>query len=107
LGAAGVLVAFVIAVRALDVPIAAETLRIGRQIEMRLRCAFLEKLPRLGDRYFQSRSISDMAERAHSIHKVRELPELGARVLRASAELLVTTAGIAWLDPHSAPIAAV
>jgi ATP-binding cassette subfamily B protein len=103
--AVGALVAFVTAVRAVDGPVATETLRIGRQLEMRLRCAFLEKLPRLGDRYFQSRPISDMAERAHTIHKVRELPELGGRALRAAAELVVTTAAIVWLDPRSAAVA--
>jgi ATP-binding cassette subfamily B protein len=102
LGGAAALIVFVTALRLLDGPVAAASLRIGRGLETRLRKAFLEKLPRLGDRYFHSRPISDMAERAHAIQAVRELPELGTRLLRASLELAVTTAAIAWFDPPSA-----
>lgn len=102
LGAAAALVVFVTTLRLVDGPVAAGTLRLGRGLEMRLRNAFLEKLPRLGDRYFHSRPVSDMAERAHAIQAVRELPELGTRLLRASLELAVTTAAIAWFDPPSA-----
>ncbi len=45
-------------------PILHESLRQGRQLELRLRMALLRKLPRLNDRYFQSRPITDMADRA-------------------------------------------
>jgi ABC-type bacteriocin/lantibiotic exporter with double-glycine peptidase domain len=76
--------------------------RIGRHLETRLRMAFLRKLPRLGDRYFHSRLMSDMAERAHAAHALRTLPELAGRTVRASAELAVTVGAIAWLDPPSA-----
>jgi hypothetical protein len=48
-----------------EFPIAMESLRLGRHLETRLRMALLRKLPRLSDRYFQSRPISDMAERSH------------------------------------------
>jgi ABC-type bacteriocin/lantibiotic exporter with double-glycine peptidase domain len=91
----------------LEWPLMAELLRAGRRLEIRLRVAFLEKLPRLPDRYLQSRLKSDMAERSHSLHLIRRLPELGAQLLRASFELLLTAAGIAWLDPSSAPYAAI
>ena len=53
----------------------------------RLRLAFLTKIPRLGDRYFQSRLISDMAERAQSAQFLRQLPQMGGRFVRASIEL--------------------
>ncbi len=89
----------------LDVPIASGVQRLGRHLEARLRIAFLEKLPRLGDRYFQSRPTSDMAERSHSLHMIRALPALGAQFLRACFALLLTTVGIAWLSPPSAPLA--
>ena len=105
LAAAGLLLAFVFAVRTLAGPVSASSLRIGRQIEIRLRKGFLEKLTKLGDRYFQSRPISDMAERAHAVQAARSLPDLGARILRSSMELAVTTAAIVWLDPSSAPFA--
>ena len=52
---------------------------------------FLEKIPRLADRYFQSRPSSDMAERAHAAHQIRELPTLGAQLARSTFELLLTT----------------
>src|SRR5262249_32138796 len=83
-----------------ELPIAAGLLRAGRRLEARLRLAFLEKVPRLGDRYFQSRLISDMAERNHSAQALRTLPTLGGQFLRLTFELALTTAGIIWLDPQ-------
>ncbi len=100
-----VAVALSAALLVLEIPITSALLRFGRRLEIRLRLAFLEKLPRLGDRYFQSRPKSDMAERSHSIHLIRRLPELGGQLLRYSFEIVFTTAGIIWIDPASAPIA--
>jgi len=99
-----VTIAFSAALLLLEIPIASSLLRFGRRLEIRLRLAFLEKIPRLGDRYFQSRLKSDMAERSHSIHLIRRLPELGGQLLRYSFEIVFTTAGIIWIDPASAPI---
>src|SRR5215831_16337604 len=73
LGAMAALLVFVAALLLLELPIAAGLFRLGRQLEVRLRLAFLEKIPRLNDRYFQSRPTSDMAARSHSIHQVRLL----------------------------------
>jgi len=98
-------IVFSIALLFLDLPLAASLLRSGRRLEIRLRVAFLEKIPRLGDRYFHSRPKSDMAERSHGIHMVRRLPELGGQLLRYVFEIVCTAAGIVWLDPASAPIA--
>lgn len=92
---------------ALEVPIASAALGFGRRLETRLRAAFLRKIPRLADRYFQSRPSSDMAERAHTTHQIRELPNMGAQLARSTFELLLTTLGIAVLYPESAPVAAV
>jgi ATP-binding cassette subfamily B protein len=105
LGAMGVLLVFVTALLLLELPLAAGTLRLGRRLEAALRVAFLEKLPRLSDRYVQSRPTSDMAERSHSVHQLRLLPDLGGQFLRLLCELALTTAGIAWLAPASAPLA--
>ena len=66
--------------------------------------AFLEKIPKLGDRYFHSRLTSDMAERCHSINRIRHLPELGGRLMRSVFELLLTGAGIVWLDSTTLPL---
>jgi len=89
----------------IEFPVAASGLRLGRRLEARLRIAFLQKIPRLGDRYFHSRPASDMAERSHSIHQIRLLPDLGAQFARALFELLLTAAAIAWIDPAGASIA--
>ncbi|MEO7033251.1 MAG: ATP-binding cassette domain-containing protein [Polyangiaceae bacterium] len=80
-------------------------LRLGRHIEVALRARFLLKVPRLEDRYFQSRLISDMASRAHSVRSVRELPAIAGELLRLAATLVITVVGIAWLYPGAAALA--
>jgi ABC-type bacteriocin/lantibiotic exporter with double-glycine peptidase domain len=98
LGVMTVLLVFLTALMILELPIASGILRIGRHLEARLRTTFLEKIPKLGDRYFHSRLTSDMAERSHSTHRIRLLPGLGGQLLRSVFELMVTVAGIIWLD---------
>jgi ABC-type bacteriocin/lantibiotic exporter with double-glycine peptidase domain len=105
LGAVAALTVFSLALLCLELPLAAGLLRIGRRLEARLQLAFLEKIPRLGDRYFQSRLISDMAERSHSVQTLRSLPALGGQFLRLTFELALTAAGIIWLDPRGAWVA--
>lgn len=105
LGAFAFLLLFLISLLLLDLPIAATALNLGRRLEIRLRIAFFEKLPRLSDRYFHSRLTSDMAERAQSIHRIRALSELGSQLIRASFTLVFTTAAIAWLNPPSTSLA--
>ncbi|HZO16811.1 MAG TPA: ATP-binding cassette domain-containing protein, partial [Polyangiaceae bacterium] len=105
LGAMVALGVFMIALLILEFPIAGAMLRMGRHLETRLRLAFLEKIPRLHDRYFQSRLTSDMAERSHAIHTVRHLPILAGHLLRSTFTLSVTVLALAWLDPKSALLA--
>lgn len=107
LGAIAALIVFSVALLLLEIPLTGNLLRLGRRLEVRLRLAFLRKIPRLPDRYFQSRLKSDMAERSHSIHRIRRLPELAGQLLRYSFEIAFTAAGIVWLDPASAAIAIV
>ena len=99
------LIVFVLALLLIEIPIMSSVYRMGRHLEIRLRIAFLKKIPKLGDRYFHSRPISDMAERSHSIHSIRQLPHLGEHLLRSTLILCLTTAGIIWLDPSSTLIA--
>jgi len=106
MGAIAALILFLAGLLFLEFPVATSLLRLGRHLETRLRRAFLEKIPRLGDRYFQSRLKSDMTERSHMIHRIRRLPDLGGQLLRSTFELVLTAVGIAWLDPRSAPLAA-
>jgi ATP-binding cassette subfamily B protein len=100
IGAMASVVVFSLAMLLLEWPLAASVARLGRRLETRLRVAFLEKIPRLTDRYFQSRLISDMADRAHSAQLLRVLPKLGGRFLRCCFEMALTTAGLIWLDPR-------
>jgi hypothetical protein len=93
---------FAAALLGLEIVLAQLERRAGSHLEGRLRMAFLEKLPRLADSYFQSRPISDMLERSHNTHVLRTLPQLGVRTLRVTAELVVTTAAICWLNPRMA-----
>jgi ATP-binding cassette subfamily B protein len=105
IGAMALLLTFALGMLLLELPIAAGLIRLGRKLEARLRVAFLEKIPRLGDRYFQSRLISDMAERSHSLQSLRILPTLGGQFIRYLFEIALTTAGIIWIDPAGAPVA--
>lgn len=103
MGAMAAILLFCLALLILEIPICSAAMRLGRQLEARLRTAFLEKIPRLGDRYFQSRLTSDMAERSHAMYRLRHLPDLTRQLLRAFFELCATSAGIVWLEPASLP----
>lgn len=98
------LVILLLALLLIELPLASWLLLIGRRLEIRLRVAFLEKIPLLGDRYLHSRPASDMATRMHSVHSVRALSLLAGRMLRALLELSFTAAGLIWLSPHNAPL---
>jgi ABC-type bacteriocin/lantibiotic exporter with double-glycine peptidase domain len=105
LQAVGYLLVFVGALLLLELWVAGGLARLGRRLEARLRLAFLEKIPRLHDRYCESRPRSDMAERSHAIHKIRLLPRHAGKFVRAAIALGITAAAIAWMDPASAPLA--
>ena len=81
LEALGVFFAFAGVLLLIELGVAGDLLRLGRHLEGRLRLAFLAKIPRLGDRYFHSRPISDMAERGHAVHQVRA-PAAAVRPVR-------------------------
>ncbi len=87
-----------------EVPALTAMLRSGRRVETRLRLAFLQKLPRINDRYFRSRLTSDMARRAHHIQSLRGVPMLGYSLVQNFALLLATALGLIWLDPASATL---
>jgi ATP-binding cassette subfamily B protein len=106
LAAIAAVLAFCGALLALDYSIARGVLRLARMLEVRLRLRFLAKIPRLADRYFQSRPISDMADRAHNAHVIRNAPELASGFLRAVFEMVLTAGAIAWLYPEAAWTAA-
>jgi ATP-binding cassette subfamily B protein len=107
LGAMAATIVFLAGLLALEWPAALELLRLGRQLEVRLRACFLLQIPRLADRYFQSRLISDMAFRAHTLQLLRQLPELAGQFVRLGGTLCLTAVAIAWLYPGAALSAAV
>jgi ABC-type bacteriocin/lantibiotic exporter with double-glycine peptidase domain len=99
------IVLLLIALLAVELPLAGGLRGAGRRLEERLRRLFLHKIPRLPDRYFQSRPVSDMAERAHLMHRLRALPTLGADVARTALEIVVIAVALAWLYPGGAALA--
>jgi ATP-binding cassette subfamily B protein len=105
LGGLGALVLFAVLLLALETSLLGGTMRLGRRVEARLRLAFARKIPRLGDRYFSTRPVSDMAERSHAVHAVRSLPELVSQIARTALEAVVTASAIAWFDPSAAVLA--
>jgi ATP-binding cassette subfamily B protein len=105
LGAIVALVLFLATVLALDWSAAIGSFRLGGQIEMRLRTRFLLKVPRLSDRYFQSRLISDMAFRAHSLQLLRQLPEIAGHCLYLVVSIVITGTAIVCVYPGSALLA--
>lgn len=105
-GAIAAILIFLVLLLAIEWPAEAAVLRIGRRLENRFRLKFLLKLPLLADRYFQSRLVSDMAQRAHSTHLLRQLPQVGAQLIRGICALAATLAAIAWFYPATLPLAA-
>jgi ATP-binding cassette subfamily B protein len=99
------LLAFMVLSLAFQIPIVGESLRLGRRLDTRLRMALLRKLPLLTDRYFQSRPISDLADRSHSIQLTRLVPGMGIHFVQALFDLILTLVGIMLIDPPSAPLA--
>jgi ABC-type bacteriocin/lantibiotic exporter with double-glycine peptidase domain len=100
-----ILLAFLLALLLIEFPINTIIARMGRRLETRLRITFLEKLQRLGDRYFRSRLTSDMTQRAYDLRQLRSLPNLGFGLMRTAFQLILTALGVIWLDPISAPLA--
>ena len=103
-GAAAAAVTFLLILLALDWSAMQGLLKIGRQLEMQLRMRFMAKIPKLGDRYFQSRLLSDMASRAHSLQALRRLPEILGRCLQLAANIAITGMAMAWVYPGSLPL---
>jgi ATP-binding cassette subfamily B protein len=99
LGMIGAVLAFSSFILLIEIPAVIGTLWLGRHLEIHLREAFLSKMPRLGDRYFRSRSTPEMATRSHLLHQIRTLPQMAQLVMRALAQILLTSLAIAWLVP--------
>ncbi len=103
MGVVGILMAFFGALVLLELPIFATLMRMGRRLEMRLRIAFLEKIPRLSNRYFVDRPIADLNRRAYALRDLREAPETAAQFARAWFQLILTAGCVVWIEPTNLP----
>jgi ABC-type bacteriocin/lantibiotic exporter with double-glycine peptidase domain len=95
-----VMAAFAAVLVAIQVPTSVGLLGIGRRLEVRLRKAYLENLPKLEDRYFKSRLASDMASRCHAIQGMRTLPLVVSQFITVSLEVLATGGALIWAAPQ-------
>lgn len=99
--------AFVGGITALEFAVIRGARHLGRDLEIQVRTAFLHKIPRLADRFFESRLRSDMAERAHSVAGLRQLPQHVAGLAGSAAGLLATSLALAVFFPDVALLAVV
>ena len=95
------LFAFLVILLLLQFPIVSINVNLGRRLEARLRLAFLQKIPRLGDHYFHSRLTSDMTERAYGLITISQLPQLVSHFLQLIFTIILTAVGITFLTPNS------
>lgn len=86
----------------LDLALSLGAARAGRLVETRTRAALLEKLPRLPDRYFRSRPLSDVAHRSQGLFELRALPESALAVFKHALDVIVTVAAMIAVDPRGA-----
>jgi ABC-type multidrug transport system fused ATPase/permease subunit len=94
-----VLAAVALVLLLIQIPVSLGLLGIGRRLEVRLRKAYFERLPKTEDRYFQSRLASDMASRCHAIQSMRTLPALVGQAITITLEVLSTAGALLWAAP--------
>lgn len=87
----------------LETTLSVGVVRLGRGLELRMRLALLQKLPRLHDRYFRSRPMSDVTHRSQGLFEVKPLPTMIVSLTKLSLDLLVTIAALCILHPRGAP----
>jgi ATP-binding cassette subfamily B protein len=104
--AAAALLIALFAVRLLtEIGIAGELARLGRRLEFGIRLALSSKFSRLHERYVQSRPVSDLAERVHSLHQPRSFPAIGGNIVRTGFQIAATVAALGFLDSRVLPLA--
>ncbi|WP_165942686.1 cysteine peptidase family C39 domain-containing protein [Micromonospora sp. KC721] len=91
---------------ALDGFLVTQAMAVGRRLERNLRAGLMRLLPTLPDRYLRSRPLSDLAERAHRMHRLRELPNQTVEAVRLGVYLALLPVVIGLIDARSAVPAA-
>lgn len=72
--------------------------RLGHQLDGRLRTTILNLLPTLRDDIFQHIPIGDLAERTSSLRAVRHLPYYFGESVQLLTQIVLTAIGLIWLD---------
>ncbi len=86
-----------------DVALDAGALRLGRDLELALRLRLLRKLPRLPERYFRTRPLSDTTHRSQGLFVFRGLPNVVVSLAKVTLNTLVSLAALVLLYPRGAP----
>ncbi len=73
----------------------------GRRIEVGLRVAFLEKIPRLPLWFFQHNQTSNLTQRGYTLRSVHSLPDLAQKFIQSGFQILFTAIGLIWLAPEN------
>lgn len=75
-------------------------LLLGRRLETNFREIFGAAIRRIPHRYFRSRLVSDLCERAFSVVRLRTFPEWATRLGRVVIDVVFAVAGLMWLLPY-------
>jgi len=100
----GALMLFFFVLLTLQLPIETIGQTLGRRIEAKFRIALLDKLPRLGQKFFQRMRVADLSQRAYALRSLHYIPELGQRFLQLAAQLALTAVGLIVLTPSGTPL---
>jgi ABC-type bacteriocin/lantibiotic exporter with double-glycine peptidase domain len=103
-GAAGVLIVFLVLLLLVECGVGASMWRFGRWVELRFRALLLATIPRIPDRYFQSRPVSDMAHRLHLLYQIRPMLFFGGRLAIQVVQLGFTCVALLWISPRTWPV---
>lgn len=75
-------------------------LSLGRGLELHFRASFAQALRLIPLRYFRSRLVSDLCERAFAAVRLRTVAEWGTRAFRLAFEVTLSLAVLIWLFPR-------
>jgi ABC-type bacteriocin/lantibiotic exporter with double-glycine peptidase domain len=89
----------IVSLLAVEVSIASHVAKLGRSFELRCRLAILRKLPKLPDKYFRTRPMSDVTHRSQGLFSLRGLPSILVGLTKVSLDLIVTTVALLFLHP--------
>lgn len=98
------LIIFFMALLSLQMPLRLLGQTYGRRVEARFRMIFLEKMPRLGHRFFQRGRIADLTQQAYNLRSLHNVPDLTLEFFQTTFQLVLTSLGLIWLEPTNTPI---